>query len=52
MTAESASTVEAALKLYLSEFTVKDYISNIMKRLNAQNRIEVAVKAIRMGIIE
>ena len=50
--ADGASTAEAALKLYLSEFTVRDYISNIMKRLNAQNRTEVAVKAIRMGIIE
>ncbi|MGZ4162011.1 MAG: LuxR C-terminal-related transcriptional regulator, partial [Neobacillus sp.] len=34
------------------EFTVRDHISNIMKRLNAQNRTEVAVKAIRMGIIQ
>jgi DNA-binding CsgD family transcriptional regulator len=50
--ADGSSTAEAALKLYLSEFTVRDYISNIMKRLNAQNRTEVAVKAIRMGIIE
>lgn len=50
--AEGASTAEAALKLYLSEFTVRDYISNIMKRLNAQNRTEVAVKAIRLGIIQ
>ncbi|MBT2654120.1 response regulator transcription factor [Bacillus sp. ISL-18] len=50
--ADGASTAEAALKLYLSEFTVRDYISNIMRRLNAQNRTEVAVKAIRMGIID
>ncbi|WP_040204658.1 response regulator transcription factor [Neobacillus jeddahensis] len=50
--ADGASTSEAALKLYLSEFTVRDYISHIMKRLNAQNRTEVAVKAIRMGIID
>jgi DNA-binding CsgD family transcriptional regulator len=50
--ADGASTSEAATKLYLSEFTVRDYISNIMKRLNAQNRTEVAVKAIRLGIIE
>lgn len=49
--ADGASTQEAASKLYLSEFTVRDYISSIMKRLNAQNRTEVAVKAIRMGII-
>lgn len=50
--AEGASTQEAASRLYLSEYTVRDYISSIMKRLKAQNRTEVAVKAIRMGIIE
>ncbi|WP_251553692.1 response regulator transcription factor [Neobacillus muris] len=50
--AEGASTQIAASKLYLSEYTVRDHISNIMKRLNAQNRTEVAVKAIRMGIID
>lgn len=50
--AMGASTQEAASKLYLSEFTVRDYISNIMKRLHAQNRTEAAVKAIRMGIID
>jgi DNA-binding CsgD family transcriptional regulator len=50
--ADGASTSEAAMKLYLSEFTVRDYISSVMKRLNAQNRTEVAVKAIRLGIIE
>ncbi|WP_042457023.1 response regulator transcription factor [Neobacillus dielmonensis] len=50
--AEGASTQMAAAKLYLSEYTVRDHISNIMKRLNAQNRTEVAVKAIRMGIID
>jgi len=50
--AGGASTTEAAVKLYLSEYTVRDYISTIMKRLNAKNRTEVAVKAIRMGLIE
>lgn len=50
--ADGASTQEAASILYLSEFTVRDYISTIMKRLNAQNRTEVAVKAIRLGIIK
>ncbi|WP_027407643.1 helix-turn-helix domain-containing protein [Anoxybacteroides tepidamans] len=50
--ADGASTSEAAVQLYLSEFTVRDYISNIMKKLNARNRTEVAVKAIRLGIIQ
>ena len=50
--AAGASTTEAAVQLYLSEYTVRDYISTIMRRLGAKNRTEVAVKAIRMGIIE
>ena len=50
--AEGASTTEAAVQLYLSEYTVRDYISTIMRRLNAKNRTEVVVKAIRMGIID
>ncbi len=50
--AAGASTTEAAVQLYLSEYTVRDYISTIMRRLDAKNRTEVAVKAIRMGIID
>jgi DNA-binding CsgD family transcriptional regulator len=50
--AEGASTTEAAEKLHLSEYTVRDYISNIMKRLDAKNRTEAAVKAIRLGLIK
>ncbi|QQZ09804.1 response regulator transcription factor [Heyndrickxia vini] len=50
--AEGASTTEAAEALHLSEYTVRDYVSNIMKRLNARNRTEAAVKAIRLGIIK
>lgn len=50
--ADGASTTEAAVKLYLSEYTVRDYISSIMRRLQAKNRTEAAVKAIRLGIID
>jgi DNA-binding CsgD family transcriptional regulator len=50
--AEGASTTEAAERLHLSEYTVRDYVSNIMKRLKARNRTEAAVKAIRMGLIK
>ncbi|WP_139891367.1 LuxR C-terminal-related transcriptional regulator [Bacillus sp. D386] len=50
--AAGASTTEVAVQLYLSEYTVREYISTIMRRLDAKNRTEVAVKAIRMGIID
>ncbi|MCM3798374.1 response regulator transcription factor [Caldibacillus thermoamylovorans] len=49
--AEGASTTEAATLLNLSEYTVRDYISQLMKRLNAKNRTEAVVKAIRLGYI-
>lgn len=49
--ADGASTTEAAEKLNLSEYTVRDYISAIMQKMNARNRTEAAVKAIREGII-
>ncbi|GGH85087.1 DNA-binding CsgD family transcriptional regulator [Pullulanibacillus pueri] len=50
--ADGASTTEAAEILELSEYTVRDYISHLMKRLRARNRTEAVVKAIRMGIIQ
>ena len=49
--AEGASTYEAARKLYLSEYTVRDYISSILQKMHARNRTEAVVKAIRDHII-
>ncbi|HET7579542.1 MAG TPA: response regulator transcription factor [Bacillales bacterium] len=49
--AEGASTSEAADSLNLSEYTVRDYISAIMQKMNARNRTEAVVKAIRGGMI-
>lgn len=49
--ADGASTTEAASLLNLSEYTVRDYISQLMKRLNARNRTEAVVKAMRLGYI-
>lgn len=48
---EGKSTNEAAQKLHLSEYTVRDYISSIMQKMEARNRTEAIVKAIRKGII-
>ncbi|MCZ0754566.1 LuxR C-terminal-related transcriptional regulator [Anoxybacillus sp. J5B_2022] len=50
--ADGASTAEAASQLYLSEFTVRDYISSLMKKLHAKNRTELVAKAMRLGIIQ
>ncbi|HET7658284.1 MAG TPA: response regulator transcription factor [Bacillales bacterium] len=49
--AEGASTTEAAECLGLSEYTVRDYVSAIMQKMNAKNRTQAAVKAVRNGII-
>ncbi|HET7522444.1 MAG TPA: response regulator transcription factor [Bacillales bacterium] len=49
--AEGASTNEAAGQLNLSEYTVRDYVSAIMSKMNARNRTEAVVKAIRDGLI-
>lgn len=49
--AEGASTSEAAAKIHLSEYTVRDYVSAILQKMNAQNRTEAVAIAIRKGII-
>lgn len=49
--AEGKTIDEAADKLFLSKYTVRDYISFIIKKLDAQNRTQAIAKAIRQGII-
>ena len=48
---EGLSTIESARELNLSEYTVRDYVSAIMKKMNANNRTEAVARAIRKGII-
>ncbi|WP_167751306.1 response regulator transcription factor [Lentibacillus salicampi] len=49
--AEGASTSEAASDLNLSEYTVRDYVSAIMQKMDARNRTEAVARAIRQGLI-
>lgn len=49
--AEGESTNEAASALHLSEYTVRDYVSSIMQKLESRNRTEAVARAIRDGII-
>lgn len=49
--ADGASTYEAASNLNLSEYTVRDYVSTIMQKMEAKNRTEAVAKAIREGFI-
>ncbi|GGA66483.1 response regulator transcription factor [Ornithinibacillus halotolerans] len=50
--AEGYSTLEAASFLNLSEYTVRDYVSTIMQKMEASNRTEAVARALREGIIE
>ena len=42
---------EIARALYLSEHTVKNYVSSILTKLQVENRIQAAVRAVRTGIV-
>ncbi|WP_079505417.1 LuxR C-terminal-related transcriptional regulator [Mesobacillus jeotgali] len=50
--AEGASINEAADTLHLSSYTVRDYISAIIHKLDAKNRTDAAVKALKMRLIQ
>ncbi len=49
--AEGASISEAAQALYLSEYTVRDYVTAAMKKLNAKNRTHAVAIALKLGLI-
>ncbi len=43
---------EIATQLHLSEKTVKHYVSSILKKLNARNRVEAALMAEKAGLFK
>ena len=47
--ANGATIEEVASKLYLSEGTVRNYLSTAIKKLGARNRVEAARLADRKG---
>lgn len=49
--ADGESTTSAADILHLSEYTVRDYITSVMKKMEARNRTEAVARAIRKGVI-
>ena len=42
---------EISKELYLSAFTVKNYVSRIIEKMEVKNRIQAAVKAIQFGLV-
>ena len=43
--AEGCSNKTIAEKMFLSEGTIKQYVSDLLKRLNVDNRVQAAIKA-------
>jgi DNA-binding NarL/FixJ family response regulator len=42
---------EIAKALYLSQHTVKNHVSTILNKLQVENRIQAAVRAVRGGLV-
>jgi DNA-binding NarL/FixJ family response regulator len=49
--ADGCSTPEVAAKLYISQKTVKNHLASIYQKLDARDRTQAVVQAVRMGII-
>ena len=45
------SNSEIAKKLFISSFTAQAHVRSILKKFNTNNRIKVAVLAVRLGIV-
>jgi DNA-binding NarL/FixJ family response regulator len=50
--AQGMSNRDIAGKLYLTEGTVKNYVSTIMAKLHANDRTQVVIKAVQRGIVK
>ena len=50
LVAEGKDNAEIAAELFISPKTVKNHISNILMKLQIQNRIQAAVYAVRSGL--
>jgi two-component system response regulator DegU len=50
--ADGLSTPEVAAKLYISQKTVKNHLASIYEKLNARDRTQAVLMAVRMGIVK
>ena len=49
--ADGCSTTEVAGKLYISHKTVKNHLASIYQKLDARDRTQAVLQAVRMGIV-
>jgi DNA-binding NarL/FixJ family response regulator len=49
--ADGCSTPEVAAKLYISQKTVKNHLASIYQKLDARDRTQAELAAVRMGIV-
>lgn len=49
--ADGCSTPEVAEKLYISQKTVKNHLASIYSKLDARDRTQAVLQAVRMGIV-
>ena len=49
--ADGCSTPEVAAKLYISQKTVKNHFASIYQKLDARDRTQAVLQAVRMGIV-
>ena len=51
MVAAGKENAEIAAELFLSPQTVKNHVSNLLEKLQVNNRIQAAVQAVRRGLV-
>ena len=49
---DGCSTPQVAARLYLSQKTVKNHLAAIYQKLDARDRTQAVLTALRMGIVE
>lgn len=49
--ADGCSTTEVAEKLFISQKTVKNHLASIYQKLDARDRTQAVLRAVRMGIV-
>jgi DNA-binding NarL/FixJ family response regulator len=49
--AEGCATTEVATKLFISAKTVKNHLASIYEKLDARDRTQAVLTAVRMGIV-